>query len=95
MTTRRSFLASLASLAAAAGLSRLAGGAEAPDPSPVVPKPAESRLTFCAQLANVSEFHRGKWLRPYRVVTFDERGHCVAVSRKRYVDARGRAVEVS
>jgi hypothetical protein len=96
MTTRRRFLASLTALAASAGLARFAGGAaKGAEVAPVKPSPAESRLAFAISWANVSELHRGKWLRPYRVVTFDERGRCVAASSKRYVDSRGQPVEVS
>jgi hypothetical protein len=118
MPTRRHFLSAIASLCAAAGLSRLAGGAAGAEPVKPVPaapegltftrtavvtglEPGEpvlraAHLTFCVQWANVSELHAGKWRRPYRVVTFDERGRCVGVSRKMYAEVPARrVVEVS
>lgn len=96
MPTRRTFIArALASLAAAAGLSRLAGGAEAAVPAAAVPQPeAPPKLLSWTQpetlpsgwsgtvrvRTNMSEWRNGKWQpAPWRMMRV-ECGRVVEVS---------------
>jgi hypothetical protein len=96
MPTRRRFLSAIASLCAAAGLSRLAGGAGDAEPVPAVPQPPEAppKLLSWTQpetlpsgwsgtmrvTTNASEWRNGKWQPSPWRLMRFERGRLVEMS---------------